>query len=122
MRYALPTACQPLRLTGAACQPPPPYFPGDPIGDDPSLGISEIRVLHFSAPKLPRAAKKLNITDETCEVHVTLSTDGVPTDVQVERCSPVFHQSILKVAWDWRFQIISERQIMDESQDIPFIT
>ncbi len=80
--------------------------PGGELG-----GHSEVRAVHWSevkpkrriAPKMPDAAKQLNMSEERCNVRFFINEKGVPYDVRLETCPAVFHESALEAAWKWRF-------------------
>ena len=80
--------------------------PGGELG-----GTSQVRAVHWSevtvkkrvAPKMPDAAKQLNMAEERCQVRFFINEKGVPYDVKLESCPAIYHESALEAAWKWRF-------------------
>jgi len=55
-------------------------------------------------PKLPEAARKLQIQEAQCNVRLYIDKKGKPYDVKITECDTIFHEEILKVAYKWRFE------------------
>ncbi len=81
--------------------------PGGQLGGQ----LQQVRAVHWSEvkvkkrvkPKMPDAARELNIAEERCQVRFFIDEKGVPYDVKLERCPAIFHESALESAWKWRF-------------------
>ena len=95
---------------GEACDGPPEAIgtgcpPGEVCDGEKVMFLtsSEVRPKRRVRPDYPAAAKALNITEARCHVQFAIDAKGRPTDVQVRNCPAVFHEEVLKAAWEWRF-------------------
>jgi protein TonB len=68
-----------------------------------SVYWADVKAKRRVEPRFPEAAKQLNITEETCQVRFFIDERGKPYDIQVEKCSNIFHENVLEAAWKWRF-------------------
>lgn len=72
----------------------------------------EIAVIDFFPEELragprderpPRAARKLGLTSEDCQVRIGVDTRGRPTEIEILSCPSVFHDELMRAARQWRF-------------------
>ena len=68
-----------------------------------SVTAADVRPKRRVRPSYPDAAKALNISEARCLVRFSVDAKGSPTDVQVSGCPRVFHDAVLKAAWQWKF-------------------
>jgi len=64
---------------------------------------SEVKAKRRVSPKMPEAAKALNMKEERCQVRFFIDEKGKPYDIQLETCPKIFHESAKAAAWQWRF-------------------
>lgn len=78
---------------------------GDVSNEDDiaTLKPEDIQIKREVPPRLPRAARALDITAVTCQVRFFIDEAGEPYDIQVEQCPSLFHENVLKASWKWRF-------------------
>ena len=80
---------------------------GDCVGPD----CEQVITMHYSqlqfrtkvVPLFPRAAKKLGLTAEDCQVRVDVDVRGRPSNIEVLSCPAVFHDELIRAASKWRF-------------------
>ena len=53
-------------------------------------------------PRFPKEARKFK-EDALCGVLFTVDAEGVPTDIEVDTCGPIFRPAVLEAVWKWRF-------------------
>ena len=64
---------------------------------------SDVKIKRRVAPKMPQAAKALNITEENCQVRFYIDLKGNPEKIDILKCSKIFHDSLMNAAEKWRF-------------------
>ncbi|MFT5684054.1 MAG: TonB family protein [Myxococcota bacterium] len=84
---------------GAGCPP------GEACEESPMMFVTatDIQPRRRVRPNYPAAAKALNIAEARCLVRFVVDDKGRPTDVAVLGCPNVFHDEVLKAAWQWKF-------------------
>lgn len=96
---------------GMVCDGPPESSgegcpPGEVCdGEDRVLFVTaaDVRPKRRVRPGYPAAARAMNIPEARCLVRFSVDARGNPTDVQVSGCPTLFHDEVLKAAWQWRF-------------------
>jgi len=83
---------------------------------------SEVKVKKRVTPKMPDAAKQLNMTEESCQVRFFIDEKGVPYNIKLEKCPAIFHESALEAAWKWRFYPQKEERKKVKAQFVLKIT
>ena len=68
-----------------------------------SVHWSDVKIKRRVAPKMPQAAKALNITEENCQVRFYIDTKGNPEKIDILKCSKIFHDSLMTAAEKWKF-------------------
>jgi len=68
-----------------------------------TMHYSQLRFRTKVIPTFPRAAKKLGLTSEDCQVRVEVDVRGRPSDIEVLSCPSVFHDELIRAASKWRF-------------------
>lgn len=74
------------------------------------LGGDGVKVVHQSKiewkkqdqPEQPKAAAGLGLGEQVCKAVITLSSDGVPTKVTVDKCPAIFHDGTREALMRWR--------------------
>jgi periplasmic protein TonB len=76
---------------------------GNQLNGFTSVHWTDVKIKKRVQPKMPQAAKALNITEETCQVRFFIDTKGIPEKIDILKCSKIFHDSARTAAQKWKF-------------------
>ncbi len=72
-------------------------------GDVLQTTFSDLEIKRRVEPVYPPAAKGMALGDQRCVAEVRISSEGVPTDVEVRGCPEAFHAATREALSKWRF-------------------
>jgi len=93
----------PTGITGGTGTDPDGRCVGDDCDRTIMVHYSQLEFRTKIIPTFPRAAKKLGLTSEDCQVRVRVNAKGRPEDISILSCPAVFHEELLRAASKWRF-------------------
>lgn len=83
-----------LALSSAAAEEGPP----------PARGQT-VELVHEVEPRFPREARRQRVVHAECAVLVRVTPEGVPDDLHVTSCDPLFVDPTLAALGRWRFRV-----------------
>ncbi len=63
-------------------------------GGGPVASVLRAEARHLAQPRYPDAARAMNLGEQVCRAHVSLSAKGWPEEVRVTGCPEVFHPAV----------------------------